>query len=118
MATLDCGHPESEHSDITTGYATCVDGRRICYECAADSDRAHMIGTGRIVAYLSGDGRTVSTWPGVPLMRVTSETVARTASFGYKTTRTYLRAVAPDGTRWHGTSPGRGMFCRMRRNAK
>jgi hypothetical protein len=64
--------------------------------------------------YLASDGRTLTTWPGDKLATVTSETV-REVGFGYRPSRTYLRAIAIDGSHWYGTSPGRGMYARMRR---
>lgn len=49
---LDRGHPESEHSDITRGYGTMMDGTRHCYDCCAKMERDEMISTGRAMLYL------------------------------------------------------------------
>lgn len=54
---LDCGHPESAHSDSTRGYGQDKDGKRYCYDCCQARDIAYMQEHGRIDAYLSGDGR-------------------------------------------------------------
>jgi hypothetical protein len=100
---------------ICTGYATTQGGARICYACADAAQHEEMRTAQSMFAYLSSDGRTISTWTGGALARVTSEHTQR-VGFGFRPSRTYLQAIAPDGSRWHGTSPGRGMFCRMKRS--
>lgn len=66
LTTLDCGHPESPHSEITTGYGVTQDGRKICYSCCAEQDKQQMRQDGRITLYLvERDGRHyVTNWPG------------------------------------------------------
>ena len=44
-------------------------------------------------------GHRITTWTGRTLARVTSRTIGR-GGFGSRVV--YLRAVAPDGSRWHG----------------
>lgn len=69
---LDCGHPESAHSEFTRGYGTDSQGKRHCYACCAEQDKAHMRQHGKIALYLTtkpdlggsyGDAR-ISNWPG------------------------------------------------------
>lgn len=111
----DCGHAPSPHNPFTTGTAHTSDGREICWDCAEREEKADLATARHHFAYLSGDGRTVTNWPGRILGTVTSETIRR-VGFGYKATRTYLRVRMFDGSLWHGTSPGRGMYCRLYRN--
>lgn len=114
FAPLDCGHPPSTaHEECTTGYATTPDGKRICYSCADERTREQMRTSAEIVLYLSGNA--VTTWTGGNMGRVTSR-VPRAlrvpGSYG-KHTRIYLNVIDLDGKRWHGTSPGDGMYCRL-----
>ena len=110
----DCGHPESPHSSFTRGFGRDADGKTYCYDCCAEGDRRRMRETGRIVAYLSSDGNTVQNWPGTVLARVTQETKRR--MYGCCVSdRTFIRAVAPDGSRWYGQGPGRGMYVNLRK---
>ena len=62
---LECGHPESPHSDFTRGYGKDANGDRHCYECCADRDREQMREDGKTCLYLTLEddtGRTVSQW--------------------------------------------------------
>lgn len=73
---LDCGHEPSPHSPYTTGYGEDLDGKRYCYACCADRDRASMIETGRATLYLvktdkvhrigcnSHPVHAITNWPG------------------------------------------------------
>lgn len=49
---LDCGHTESPHSDITSGFGLDKDGKKHCYTCCAEWDKAQMRKDGRISLYL------------------------------------------------------------------
>lgn len=76
---LDCGHTESPHSFITSGYGTNGD-KRSCYECCAIYDLEAMRDTGKNYLYFSQNGpekgldsngyalpvngSNVSNWPG------------------------------------------------------
>jgi hypothetical protein len=68
---LECGHPESEHSDFTRGYGRDKDGSRFCYACCADRDRQQMKEDGRTCLYLAKDdkGWKVTNWPGSLVFR-------------------------------------------------
>lgn len=67
---LDCGHPESEHLDITTGYGTDANGKTYCYDCCAEADKKEMRKTGRATLYLiivnngTSNYAKVTNWPG------------------------------------------------------
>ena len=71
-----------------------------------------MLAETRYFGYLDGDGRAIVTWPGGLLARVTSSRVSR---HGFCGELVHFRAVAIDGARWYGTSPGPGMYARLRR---
>lgn len=63
---LDCGHPESDHSPITRGYAKTADDRLVCWDCAAMGEREFMQSNGRTTLYLvKQDGHWfVTDWTG------------------------------------------------------
>lgn len=52
----DCGHMESDHSDITRGYGIDGEGKTHCVACCAEQTRQRMRDTGRITLYLEGEG--------------------------------------------------------------
>jgi hypothetical protein len=131
---LDCGHLTTR-TDFRpgysggSGYATTPEGKRICYPCADDREREHLRTDDRIVGYLQVYDRTivsynggiyrynpggskVTTWPGGDLMRVTSlkRTRHNIGGFIFR-----LTAIDVHGQHWYGTSPGPGMYCRMRK---
>lgn len=110
---LECGHAESPHSDITRGYGTAEDGKRHCYDCCTAMDLASMKETGKIVAYISDDGKTITNWPGRTLAYVTRLWETR-HNIGGKITHVWARAA--DGTWWHGKGPGKGMYIRLHRS--
>ena len=72
---------------------------------------------GYLVAKLpSATGFEVQTWIGHRLLTLDKVTKARTYSFGFRATRVYFSGTDDKGRRWHGSSPGVGMFARMHRN--
>lgn len=113
---LDCGHTASEHSTFTTGYGTDANGKRHCYDCCQERDTAYMRERGRIDAYLSSDGKTVTGWPGYALLTVTREWITSAGGFAACTPITRVWAADDAGTRWHGRGPGRGMYMRLTRS--
>jgi hypothetical protein len=111
MTLLDCGHAPTPDAGIGTGYATTPDGRRICYGCADSREAERMARGETIVAYLSTDARTVTTWTGGVLARVTS---AHTSA---RARKTYVRAVDVDARSWHGSGPAEsGTYVTLRRS--
>lgn len=133
MRNLACGHPPTPPTHfystgvpITTGYARmhkgCTvpstgkrirAGGRACYSCTDECQRRDMALADVFLCYLASDGRTMTTWTGGQLARVTSETTSRTG--WYRSRITHVRAVAPDGSVWYGKGAGRGMFIRIHR---
>lgn len=108
---LDCGHPVSEHSPITTGWGTTPDGRRHCYACCAEADCAQLLADGKGTLYLTDKG--VTNWTGHLVFRVGSRKKGRHNVAG---TRTDVRFVGPDGKTWHGVQYGDfTQICHVRR---
>lgn len=93
------------------GYAVTPDGRKICPACADSEQAAEMSRTpigGRFFAYLSSDGRNVTTWTGGVLGRVT-----RTTS---NDRQTFVRVVDASGGHWAGIGPSEsGTYVSLRR---
>ena len=119
VKVCDCGHPPTNPpkpgESGGTGYARTKDGRTLCYSCADAQQLADFLYSdkaGTFGAYLSGDGRTVTTWTGGKLARVTREWTTR-EGFGGRTTRVEVRDS--NGRRWYGRGPGRNMYVRLRR---
>lgn len=109
LELLECGHPESEHSEITRGYGTDAQGNRHCYTCCAEQDKAQMRNQGRITLYLTtkpdlggsyGDAE-ISNWPGSLKLRGRyhkgRHNIARTR---YDVWFTF------EGNNWHGVQYG------------
>lgn len=114
---LSCGHPESEHSPITRGWAIKQDGTKICYDCAHSQELANLKTSQHYCAYLTRkDGHLLlTTWVGWTLATVTESTMTTLSAFGHRHSRVYFRAIDVHGTKWYGNSPGEGMYARMHR---
>ena len=97
---LDCGHPESPHSDITRGYGIDKHGHKHCYQCCADNDLAEMIKTGRATLYLTD--KEITNWPGslrfaVEYRKTGHHNIAR---------KRYDAWFSVNGEHWHGVQYG------------
>jgi hypothetical protein len=107
---LSCGHHPSPHECFTTGTAKLPDGREICYDCADAAQRESLKDRIRpFTAYLSGDGRRVTSWSGGELMRVTQSTRCKLARWSWVHGADYssIRARDCHGGQWYGRgSPG------------
>lgn len=112
---LDCGHEPSEHTESTTGYGVDSAGKKHCYACCLAQDIESLRTEQHWTAYLASDGKSLTTWPGGHLARITWSAV-RKVGFGWKPSRVYWNAIDVHGQRWHGTSPGPGMYARMHRS--
>ena len=118
METLECGHEESPHSDITRGYGRDDKGNRHCYTCCEKRDRESLKTETRLFAYLSKaiDGTLeITAWPGWKLATVTTIKTHPT-NFGGSLSRFWARDVF--GQYWVGSSPGVGMYARLRLSAE
>lgn len=122
---LDCGHvlEVSEETKRTgtggTGYGTGTrDGKTKCYPCCDADAREELAGMQPgdkepLIAYLGAapDSATLTTWSGGELARVTRLWRVRN-NFAGELVR--FHAVGPTGRRYYGTSPGFGMYARVR----
>jgi hypothetical protein len=110
---LDCGHTATPtETGLGTGVAHATDGKTLCYECADKAQRADLATSKTFTAYLSSDGKHLTTWSGGILATILYSWERRVGFHGSK--RTYFNAVDATGKHWHGTSPGRNMYARMR----
>lgn len=113
METLDCGHaPTATDSKLTNGIASDAEGKTYCYGCASKPDIEAVERGEEVFAYISSDGKEVTTWPGIKLMKVTYNGTARTGFYG--STIHYIRAVAPNGREYYGKNGGNGMWIKMK----
>jgi hypothetical protein len=84
-----------------------------CYACCGKRDIEALHDTSKpFGAYVSSDGKRITSWPGATLMHVTRETKSRTGWHG--STLTHIRATDVHGRDWHGKGSGRGMCILMR----
>lgn len=110
---LDCGHAPTPTTGGGTGRAYDNDGRTLCYACADAAERARVAAGDTLVAYVSSTGNAITTWSGGELMRITSLT---SAPIGWQGSRVYfVRAVAPDGSKWYGRNGGPGVYIVMKK---
>ena len=116
-AVCDCGHPPTETTGIGTGYATDLAGRTMCYPCADSAQAAEVAASkpgDKFCAYVSSDGRTVTTWTGGVLMRSVLFGAAHPWSRrSWHETRHYMTAVDVDGRVWSGVG-AEGMYAVLR----
>ena len=129
----DCGHPPTPrpgpHSG-GTGYARLLStGRTLCYPCAdkatIEAMRAWKPEDGAFGCYLSEipsgiagvKAYQITTWTGGALSRAVAHKVSHTGfpdATGRRPERWHLRVRGVDGRLWLGTSPGPGMYARLR----
>ena len=98
-----------------TGYATLVTGLRVCYPCAESMEREAFAKGNPYTCYLASDGKSVTTWTGGELAKVTTE---RTIRAGFGGRMTYVRAKDATGHEWYGRNAGRGMCLTLRRASR
>lgn len=106
----DCSEVKPVQTNGGTGYAVCDEGKHlVCYACADKRETADMLTSDRFTAYVSPDGRSITTWTGGKL---------GTVSFGgrhpWSRERHYITARDVHGQHWHGTG-AQGMYCNLRK---
>lgn len=113
---LHCGHTfDRDAAPFTDGSAILDDGSRICYDCATAADRSAMRDAtpgDRFTAYVSSDGRTLTSWPGRELGTV----VGWGERHPWSNSRRYVSVRDVNGGRWRGTAEP-GMWASLRRCA-
>lgn len=112
---LDCGHEIGKHEPFTSGYATTRDGaRKICYVCADAQQREQLKDRSKpVYAYVSSDGKRITTWTGGELMRIEKASEWR-MNFGFQCLGLCVSATDCHGKRWHGRGAGVGMCITLR----
>ena len=106
-----CGKvaPNSESYGILGGSAKSMH----CYRCCHARDVAELKDTTKpFCAYLSGDGKAITNWPGECIARVTQSSHSRTGWNGAQIYR--IRAIDVHGQIWHGMGAGPGRFVTLR----
>lgn len=105
---LECGHPESPHSNFTRGYGIDSDGKRHCYACCAAVDRAYMQDHGRITLYLvkhkEDDYYWITNWPGSLQYKAFFVKYGR---HNWAGERVDVWFRDEQGATWHGTQYGK-----------
>jgi hypothetical protein len=106
---LNCGHAPRPASSITPGYALIMGSYTICYDCMDEWERSFMASARAYTGYVEyGPAgvplRKFTTWTGGQLATITSIGYSRPMWSPYPGTwrHMYVRAVTPDGARWHG----------------
>lgn len=112
---LECGHPGSDHSDITRGYGRDADGKRYCYACCTQRDLELLADCARnnkpFGAYLVNN--RIQNWPGHDLGLAVH--VGKKHPFSRE--RNYIRATDNQGNSWYGTG-SEGMWATIRPTKK
>jgi hypothetical protein len=118
-ACAHCAGPFTKTPDgLGTGYAKrASDGALICYTCADFEERCSLLTQAKFCAYVSSDGKSLTTWTGGILGRVTGtgkpHPWTRRSPFGE---RRYMTFRDVHGQGWHGTGAP-GMYATIRRTA-
>lgn len=100
---LNCGHAPGPASRITPGYALIMN-YTVCYACMDAWERSFMANSHAWTGYVSTAARAVTTWTGGQLAVITSIRYSRPLWSSWCGTwrHMYVRAITPDGARWHG----------------
>jgi hypothetical protein len=110
--SCDCCGAACIPTGCTTGYGKTPDGRRLCFPCCDQWQRLDFSAADKFSAYVSGDGKAVTTWTGGKLAIVAGMSRHRGGFGGEYFT---VQAVAPNGARWYGRGGGAGMYVNLRR---
>jgi len=107
----DCGKTFPVQTSGGTGYARTADGKTICYGCADIRERAELKDRTRpFCAYVSSDGKAVTTWTGGRLGDVISSRPCALTRQSFTHSRGSFRSVRVrdvHGGEWYGRgSPG------------
>jgi hypothetical protein len=102
---------------LTPGYGVSPEGKRYCFPCCGERDRASLVSDSRTVLYLDSDARCVTNWPGTLRIPVFDFRVGRHNVAGK---RYDFRFSGPDGALWSGVQYGDNTqiaHCRKLRSA-
>ena len=108
----DCGHEESPHESITSGYGKDENGKTFCYACCAERDKAQMIRDGKTSLYLTHEAfyplhgnytdGTIQNWPN----NLTFPCRVKKGQHNIAGSRYDAWFIGPDGNKWHGVQYG------------
>lgn len=105
---LNCGHAPAAATRVTPGYAL-IAGYTVCYACMDEWERSFMASSPAYTGYAQYEPAGIprgrfTTLAGGQLAVITSISYSRPAWSSYLGTwrHMYVRAVTPDGARWHG----------------
>jgi hypothetical protein len=117
--TLTCGHVRpAMPTPGGTGVATTRDGRTFCYPCADASEREAFETADTFTAYVSMDGRRLTTWPGGTLAHtvIGRHGVSRSGWHGSEVhSWRFFTGIGAARTEWYGRNAGPGMVITVRR---
>ena len=88
-----------------TGYAVLPDEKNICYSCADSRQRNELLDRSRpFMAYVSGDGKRITSWTGGHLMKITEswQIPLTRVSFTHGKRIAHIHAVDVHGGHWTG----------------
>ena len=111
---LDCGHEPTPTTGIGTGVAHTPDDRKICYDCANARERETFASAERYSAYVSSDGKAITTWTGAVLAKIVESHKIRGGGFWHGKSYSALTARDPSGRLWYGRGSA-GMCVSLRR---
>ncbi len=108
----DCQTVKPVQTKGGTGYALYTEPGGeclVCYDCADKRQTAELLTSDRFTGYVSGDGRSLTTWTEGRL-----GSVSLGSRHPWSRDRFYLRAYDVHGQAWHGTGAP-GMWCNLRK---
>ena len=109
--TLDCGHVPTP-TEHTPGYGYRGE-RRECFACLDTHLRAQLTDQREpVIAYVSNDGRSITSWSGGVVARVTGHTASRS---GFHRSELHRYWAEAGDARWYGSNAGPGMLIQLRR---
>lgn len=118
--TPDCGHLVTPTpGSVGTGKATDPDtGATMCYPCAEAAEREAIKTATAYAAYLSSDGKRLTTWTGGTLAEVVSYGAGSVhcTPTGGRYRMEYVRAQTPDGVLWYGSKSDQADLITIRRS--
>lgn len=98
----DCSQEKPMQDSGGPGYAVLDDGRKVCYACCAERDKAYMVEHGRITLYFDNKARLVTNWPGT----LWFDCAVRTGNHNIAGIRYDVWFTDHLGKKWHGVRYG------------
>jgi len=112
---LDCGHLPTRRKKGSCATGVCHDretGKTMCYACANKAQRKELKTATKFQAYLSSDGKLITTWSGGKLATVTSTYTTRR---GFCGSCVWWHAKDVHGVWWYGAARTKGWVTTMHR---